>query len=237
MDREAQTMSEQAQKRLALLENRIIGMGRMVENAVDRAISALVNRMPDLAKEVIVGDEKLDEEEVAIEKLCFELVCLQQPVAVDARSILTTFKVNNDLERMGDLAVNIAERAAFLAVREPIPVPLSFTEMAEAVRQMVRGSLQSLVRRDTAAAAKVCAADDEVDLMNTEMYVSLQLLMSQYPETIERAVHTLSASRHLERIGDLATNIAEDVIFLVDGQIVRHHVEDYVAGTPMRQRK
>jgi phosphate transport system protein len=236
MDRETQPMTKQSQRRLASLENRIIGMGRMVEDAVDKAISALVSRLPDLAREVIVSDEKLDEEEVAIEQMCFELLCLQQPVAVDARFILTTLKVNNDLERMGDLAVNIAERAAFLAVREPIPVPLSFAEMAEAVRGMVRESLQSLVNRDTARAAKVCRADDDVDLMNTEMYVALQLLMSQYPETIERAIHTLSASRHLERIGDLATNIAEDVVFLVDGRIVRHRVEDYLAGTPKRQR-
>jgi phosphate transport system protein len=138
---------------------------------------------------------------------------------------------------MGDLAVNIAERAAFLSVRELIPVPLSFREMADTVSKMVRESLQSLVNRDTVKAAKVCASDDDVDFMNTEMYICLQTLMAQYPETIERAVHTLSASRHLERIGDLATNIAEDVIFLVDGQIVRHHVEDYVAGTPKRERK
>jgi len=229
-------MSEQFIQKLEALKRRVVLMGAMVEEAIDEATMALMQRSLTRAQRVIEDDKTIDEEEVAIEKLCFELSCLQGPVAEDARFILTALKVNNDLERMGDLAVNIAERAAYLSTHDPLQLPETLAEMADEVRKMVRDSLDSLVSRNAPLAMQVWEMDDQVDLMNAEMYVSIQALMAKQPATIERALHLLSVSRHLERIADLATNIAEDVIFLVEGKIVRQQVEDYVAGTANRRK-
>mgnify|MGYP003307944850 FL=1 len=135
--------------------------------------------------------------------------------------------MSNDLERMGDLAVNITERAAYLSTHPPLQVELDFPLMAEKVRMMVRESLTSLITRDTALAREVLAKDEDIDDLNRDMFVSLQDLMRSDTNTVERAVHSLSASRHLERIADLATNIAEDVVFMVEGELIRHRVEDY----------
>ena len=136
-------------------------------------------------------------------------------------------KVNNDLERMGDLAINIAERAAYLATHDDIGVPLDFHRMLEVVRTMVKQSLNSLINLDVMTAREVLAMDDEVDDINKQMFVILEALMFENPAVITRAIHMLSASRHLERIADLATNIAEDVAFLVEGAVIRHQPEDY----------
>jgi len=136
-------------------------------------------------------------------------------------------KVNNDLERMGDLAINIAERAAYLSNHEPLGVPLDFHRMAELAREMVQESLNSLINLDTTLARTVLAMDDEVDDINKQMFQVLEDIMLKEPATIRRAIHLLSASRHLERIADLATNIAEDVVFLVEGEVIRHLPEDY----------
>ena len=136
-------------------------------------------------------------------------------------------KVNNDLERMGDLAVNIAERSAYLSTHEALGVSLDFPEMIEGIRQMVKNGLDALVNRDTDLARTVLAQDDEVDSINREMFVTLQSSMRENPDTVNRAVHLLSVSRYLERIADLATNIAEDVVFMVEGELIRHRFEDY----------
>lgn len=209
------------------LKRHMLTMGAMVEEAVNKAITALVDRRPELAEEVMQGDTEIDETELMIEEECLKALALHQPVAKDLRFVICAMKVNNDLERMGDLAINIAERALFLAGEPPIGVPLDFVRMADSVRSMVRDSLDSLVNLDTTIARSVCAADDEVDDINRDMYVKLQALMRKDGDSVERAVHTLSASRHLERIADLATNIAEDVVFLVEGEVIRHRHEDY----------
>lgn len=209
------------------LKRELLTMGSLVEESIDKAISAFLNRNRILAEEVKNGDRELDRREVQIEEACLKILALHQPVAADLRFIIAVMKVNNDLERMGDTAVNIAERAAYLAEHEPVRGPLDFPRMTELVQEMVRESLNALINLDTAKARWVGAHDDEVDTINRQMFVIIQRIMMEDPACVERAVHTLSISRHLERIADLATNIAEDVIFMVDGEIVRHRMEDF----------
>ena len=220
-------MAKHLQRDLEHLKKEILTMGSMVEEATNRAILALVDRRPELAEAVINGDDRIDYKENEIEEDCLKTLALHQPVAADLRFIIVVLKVNNDLERMGDLAVNIAERAAYLSTHEQLNVSLDFLRMVEGVRTMVRKSLDALIGMDTSLAREVLDMDDDIDAINREMYITLQGLMRKEPDTIERAVHMLSASRHLERIADLTTNIAEDVVFMVDGELIRHRVEDY----------
>ncbi len=214
------------------LKREILAMGAQVEEAIDRSVAALLERDRDLAARVMDGDRALDEREVEIEESCLKVLALHQPVATDLRFIVTVLKVNNDLERMGDLAVNIAERADFLAAHPALEVGFDFREMTEKSREMVRESLDALVRLDTELAHKVGRDDAIVDAMNRDLFAVLQEMMARNPAHVARAVHTLSVSRHLERIADLATNIAEDVIFLVEGEIVRHQAERYEEPPP-----
>ncbi|MGE3966375.1 MAG: phosphate signaling complex protein PhoU [Planctomycetota bacterium] len=218
------------QRDLEQLKRHVLTMGALVEQATNWAITALVDRRVELARDVMVGDNQIDQMELMIEEECLKLLALHQPVAGDLRFVVSVMKVNNDLERMGDLAINIAERAAFLAEEPPLSVPLDFPRMAEVVRRMVRDSLDSLVRLDTDLARRVCVADDEVDEINRGMFVRIEDVMRSDPESVERAVHSLSASRHLERIADLATNIAEDVVFMVEAEVIKHRHEDFRHG-------
>jgi phosphate transport system protein len=213
------------QRDLDALKKEVLAMGSMVEEATNRAISSLVQRAPELAEEVLSGDDAIDAKELEVEESCLKALALHQPVAGDLRFIVAVMKVNNDLERMGDLAQNIAERALYLTTHEPIPVDLDFDRMVERVREMVSMSLDALVNQDARTARRVCSLDDQVDEYNRHMFVVLQELMHRDSATIERAVHTLSVARHLERIADLATNIAEDIVFMVEGDMIRHHPE------------
>ena len=204
----------------------LLEVGTLVEQATNKAITALLERREELAAEVQAGDRLIDRKEVQVEELCLKSLALHQPVAADLRFIVVVMKVYNDLERMGDLASNIADRAAYLARHPQLAVPLDFRQMAETVRGMVRDSLDSLVRFDTALAREVLASDDEVDRFNREMWQTLEQTMVEDSSAVQRALHFLSASRHLERIGDLATNIAEDVIYMVDGEVIRHRYSE-----------
>jgi phosphate transport system protein len=210
------------------LAKRLLSLGALVEEATNHAIEALLHRRTDLAEAVLNGDDRIDAREVDVEVDCLKMLALHQPVAADLRYIVAVLKVNNDLERMGDLAVNVAERAQYLATHEPLGVTLDFRTMGELVRRMVRDCLDALVRREVDVARRVIQDDDKVDAINRQMFVDMQELMEKQPGAIKRAVHLLSASRHLERIADLATNIAEDVIFLVEGEVVRHKPERFV---------
>lgn len=223
-------MSQHLLRDLEHLKKELLGVASMVEDAMNKAILALIDRRTDLAEEVMQADERIDRKEVHLEEEGLKMLALHQPVAVDLRFIIVALKVNNDLERMGDLAVNIAERAVYLSTHEPLAVALDFPCMAEGVRTMVSDSLDALTKVDTALARGVLAMDDEIDAANRETFFTLQKLMHDDPRTIERAVHMLSASRHLERIADLATNIAEDVVYMVEGEIVRHNPEDYTSA-------
>ena len=215
------------QRDLEDLKRDLLTYGASVEEAIHKSIMSLLNRRVDLAQEVIDNDPELDEREVAIEEACLKILALHQPVAGDLRFIVASMKVNNDLERMGDLAVNIAERVRYLASHEPLEADLDFPRMTRLVQEMVRESLDALVNLDVAVARRVFRQDDEVDAINRSMYKLLQKVMKEDPKNVKRAVHTLSVSRHLERTADLATNIAEDVVFMVEGEIVRHRIEDY----------
>jgi phosphate transport system protein len=166
-------------------------------------------------------------EEVEVEEDCLKILALYQPVAIDLRFVVAVLKMNNDLERMADTAVNIARRAEYLASQPQVDLPPSLTDMTQKVQGMVKQSLDAMVQGDTALARKVCVADREVDQLNKAMHVWIQEEMRKHPDQIERLMHTLSISRHLERIGDLATNVAEDVIYTVEGEIVRHRTQAY----------
>lgn len=209
------------------LKKRILAEGKVVERAIDDSIKCLLTGDQSLAKRVIENDHLIDDMEVSIEEDCLKILALHQPVARDLRFIVAAMKINNDLERMGDLAVNIAERASYLSTQERICLPVNLEEMASVTKQMVQESLQALVNSDPQLALKVTHDDDRVDDFNRQMYVEVQEIMQQNPGEANNLLHCLSASRHLERIADLATNIAEDVIYMTTGDIVRHRVEDY----------
>lgn len=225
-------MSIHLQNDLEKLREAILTMGAMVEEAVHRSITALLERRPDLCKEVLRGDARIDRREVNVEEQCLKILALHQPVAEDLRFIASVIKMNSDLERMGDLAVNIAERAAYLASTEPVALPGALRPMATAVMRMVRRSLDAIVNRDAARARALCAQDDEVDEYNRQIIAELQRTMEEHPGTIRNCTHVFSASRHLERIADHATNIAEDVVYLVEGEIIRHRLDDAEQGDP-----
>ena len=217
-------MGRHLERDLDHLSKELLTMGAMVEDATNKAFHALSQRKTDVAEEVIRGDGAINDRENLIEEECLKMLALYQPVATDLRFIVTALKVNNDLERMGDLAANIAERAVRLAELDPAPLPDGISRLVSLAESMVRDSLNSLVDMDAKIARKVCDVDDEVDDIHRDMYTEMQRVMKKEPESVERAINTLSVSRHLERIADLATNIAEDVIFLVEGEIVRHNL-------------
>jgi phosphate transport system protein len=176
----------------------------------------------ELAHQVAEGDVEIDHMEVDVEEDCLKILALHQPEAIDLRFVVSVMKINNDLERMADLAVNIARRAEYLANIPKHDVPSNLEEMARKTQEMVKRSLDAFVDADVAIAHEVCAADNDVDQHNRDMHVLIQDQIRATPEDVERLIHTLSVSRHLERIADLATNIAEDVIYTVGGEIVRH---------------
>lgn len=220
-------MTLHLQRDLEAVKSQLLDMGGLVEKVSNQAITALQERDTELSAGVHELDLTIDQQEVKIEEECLKILALHQPVATDLRFVVCIMKVNNDLERMGDLAINIAERASYLSSHEPLGVPLDFHRMAELALEMVKESLSALLNLDTHLARKVLAKDDEVDEINRQMFEILEEIMLKDPTTIRRAIHLLSASRHLERIADLATNIAEDVVFLVEGEVIRHLPEDY----------
>ena len=220
-------MTQHLRREIDNLKKRILYMGAEVEESVRKAVEALVMRDTQAAQHVIDADEPINHLEVEIEEDCLKILALHQPVAVDLRYVIAVLKINNDLERIGDLAVNIAERAVFLATRPPLDLPLDFRGMADAAQLMLKRSLDGLVESDTRIARQVRASDDEVDAMNSRMYEVIEGHLPDHPEHIPELIHLVSVSRHLERIADQATNIAEDVIYMVEGEIVRHQPEDF----------
>ena len=217
------TLAIHLQRDLQDLRKEILLLGNMVESAINEAMVALNSRRPELAEKVLVEASAIDEKEVHIEELCLKTLALHQPVAVDLRFLVVVLKVNNDLERMGDFAENLSNRALFLNSHPALSLPVEFTEqLPKHIHFMVRNALDSLIKLDIALAHEVIVKDDKVDDINRLMYDKLENLMRRDPDMVTRAVHTLSCSRNLERIADLATNIAEDVIFMVKGEVIRH---------------
>lgn len=220
-------MAVHLRREIENLKKEILTLGAMVESAVREATAAIVNRDEALARHIIDNDFRIDEMELQVEESCLKLLALYQPVATDLRFIIAVLKINNDLERVGDLAVNVAERAAFLATQPPVRVSLDFQTMAGKAQNMLKTSLDGLVNLSASQARAVLIGDDEIDAMNRQMYVLIQQAIKARPEETEPLIHLLSVSRHLERIADHATNIAEDVIYMIEGAIVRHKTENY----------
>ena len=216
-------MSLHLHRDLDKLKKEVLRLGNMVELAINNAFLALNNRNSSYVEEVITNEEQINEMEVQIEEECLKILALHQPVAVDLRFLVVVLKVNNDLERMGDIAKNIAERAKDLMESDVIPdLGQPMQGLPDLVRTMVTGSLDSLVKLDDQLARKIIEMDDEVDQINRDMYVAVKSLVAEKPSIADSAINLLSCSRNMERIGDLATNIAEDVIFVVEGKVVRH---------------
>jgi phosphate transport system protein len=215
-------MGKHLDRDIEALKKELLTIGALVEEATVKAISAMTHRRPDLAEEVVRGDSLIDTKEVGVETECMKILALHQPVAADLRFVVAVLKVNNDLERIGDLAANIARQARYLAGKECLGSTVDLTELGDQVRKMVRQSLEALVHQDAGLAREVCAMDEDVDSEHHRMILELQDLMMQDPSTIKRGTRTMAVSRSLERIADLATNIAEDVVFMVEGEVIRH---------------
>ena len=217
-------MPVRLQKELQKLKMRILSLGTMVEERVRMAIKAVETRDEKLAKRIIEMDREIDENEVEVEEECLKILALHQPVAVDLRFITAVIKINNDLERIGDQAVNISQRVVSIARRPPVTVPFDYKLMAEKTEAMLRESLDALVNLDADLAHKVCLKDDEVDDINRAIYDKVKEAIRSHPDRVGYMINLLLVSRHLERIADLTTNIAEEVIYLIEGEISRHRM-------------
>ncbi len=216
-------MTVHLHREIGNLKKSILSLAAIVEERVRQAVEAFASSDHELAREIVDADSEVDAMEVSIEEDCLKILALHQPVAVDLRFIVATLKINNDLERIGDLAVNIAERVASPGRRAPdYPIPSSFAEMELKTQRMLKNSLDALVNLNTTLARQVCDDDDEVDEINREAHREINGLLCKGEPNFDSAMRLLSAYRQLERIADLATNIAEDVIYMCDGQIVRH---------------
>jgi phosphate transport system protein len=221
-------MSEHLENELIRLKERVLRQCATVERQVELAVRAIGECDAALARRVIDADPEIDRMEVLIEEEALDILALHQPVAIDLRVIVASIKINADIERIGDLAVNIAERAEYLAHHAEASDRFDFAGMSGKVMAMLRAALDAFVRIDVEAARDVCARDDEVDAMNRAMYDTVKSSIERGSADANTLVHLLSVSRHLERIADHATNIAEEVVFVATGEIVRHKAESYV---------
>ena len=210
---------------LTKLKERLLRMGGLVEEAIERAIEALKDQREDSAAEVFKHEAEINLLDVEIDEMCLRLLALRQPMASDLRFITSAMKIGVDLERMGDLAVNIAEQAVELA-KLPLLKPLiDIPRMARMAQAMVRDSLNAFVNRDADLAQDVCCRDDEIDALNHQIFRELLTYMMEDPGTIKRAVPLILVGRHLERIADHATNVGEDVIYMVRGKTIKHNID------------
>jgi phosphate transport system protein len=210
------------ENQLAKVRASILEMGGLVEEQIAQAMRALVNRDGELGRTVVDRDHTVNRFDVEIDGLCLKALALHQPAARDLRLITTALKITTDLERIGDLAVQIAERARELAAELPVKPYIDLPRMAELARDMVHKSLDAFVREDAELALSVCAADDEIDKLHEQLFRELLSFMVENPQTISRAMRLLFISKSLERVGDHATNIGEMVIFMVKGRDIRH---------------
>jgi phosphate transport system protein len=215
-------MSKHWERDLDNLQRHLMALAAAVEEAIFKGTRALGERDSDVAEEVVAGDSVIDQEENYIENECLKMLALHQPVAIDLRRIIAALKINTDLERMADLAVNIAERALSLAELPRIAVPDKLQGMTDMTTSMVRQSLDSFVLLNAEQARRVIRLDDEVDRYNREIIAELIGHMQRAPEQVPAFMAFFSAVRQLERIADHATNIAEDVVYLIEGEIIRH---------------
>ncbi|RJQ19403.1 MAG: phosphate transport system regulatory protein PhoU [Nitrospiraceae bacterium] len=219
-------MSTVFEKELADLKEKVLRLGALVEKAISDSIKSLTERNSRLAAETIDRDPVINALEVAIDEECIRLIALRQPRAGDLRLITTTMKITTDLERIGDLAVDISERALELNEEPQLKPYIDIPRMAEIAQGMVRDALDAFVKKDSALARDVLRRDDTVDQLNYQVFNELLFFMIQDPRTVSRAVKITYVSKYLERIADHATNIAEMMVYLVEGKIIRHMLPD-----------
>lgn len=228
-------MTSHMHRDLAHLRKAILAMGSRVEDALRASAKSLVERRTDLARDVIAGDTEIDRLELELDDECLKILALHQPVAGDLRFVTASMKIINDLERIGDLATNIAQRVLDLDGYMPTDEPLRFEEMTTTTRGMLRDSLNALIRADAKLARDVLVRDDIVDDIHREHFDLLEARMKEDPIAVEAATLLLSASRNLERVADLATNIAEDVVFMVEAVVLRHRKAQSEKGAVDRE--
>ena len=220
MDRQVPHFREE----LEALQGRLLEMGGLAEERVRAALEGLVSRDPAKIDKVLSGDEPINQLHIEVDNRCFRLLALHQPMATDLRAIVAAVKINTDLERVGDLAVNIAEASKRYIGHAPVKQLIDIPLMSNIAQAMLRDALDAFVRRDTELAHKVLNEDDRLDSLKTQVFRDLLTHMLQNQSTVEPSLDLILVSRHLERIGDHATNIAEDVIFMVSALDVRHHL-------------
>ncbi len=213
------------QKELDELKENLLKMAAMVEDAIRDSVQSLVKRDSELARKTFEFEDRINKLEIVIDEMCLRLLALRQPMAADLRFITSAMKIITDLERMGDQAVNIAERVISLNQEPQIKPYIDIPKMAEIAQSMVKDVLDAFVNRDSKLARSVCERDDLVDGLNDQVVRELITYMMSDPRTITRAVHLMIVCRCLERIADHATNIAEDVIFMVDALVIKHHAD------------
>ena len=221
------------QEELETLKERLLAMGGIAEERVRLSVRGIAERNPADIQSVLSGDEPINDLHIEVDARCFKLLALHQPMAADLRAIVAAVKINTDLERVGDLAVNIAEAGKRYLHHAPVKPLIDIPRMGDIAQLMLRDALDAFVRRDIALAEAVLAKDDELDALKTQIFRELLTYMLQDPSTIEPALDLILISRHLERIGDHATNVAEDVIFMVSARDVRHQLLD--PGDPDRR--
>jgi phosphate transport system protein len=218
-------MSIHLQRDLEALQRELLHMCTEVTDVVHQGVAALGHPDPEFTRTLMAHDDDIDQSDVQLEEACLKMLALHQPVASDLRRITAVLKITAELERIADLGVNIAERAAALASLPTLALPKSLELMSEKALSMLDRSIAAYVNLDSAAARVVCSQDDEVDELNRQIIVELTGVMQRSPELIPTAMHLFSACRNVERVADHATNIAEDIIYLVEGEIVRHQPE------------
>lgn len=225
-------MSKHLERDLQHLESELLTQASVVEGMIRNASRALCKRQVDLVWEVMNDEQAVNEREVTIEEECLKILALHQPVAIDLRRTAAVLKINGDLERIGDLAVNVAERARSLAELPELLDAANLESMADVAVEMVRGAIDAFVDFDAVEAKRICLRDDEVDALNDQLIGEVQSTMRSRSDLVEAALYYFSATRHIERIADHATNIAEDVIYLVEGEITRHRREPSQQDSP-----
>jgi len=219
-------MTRHIERQIEQLKEKILRVGTLVEEAISKSISAVINRDAHLAQRVLASDEAIDRMEVEVEEECLKILALYQPVAADLRFVVAVLKINNDLERMGDLAKNIAKRVAQLDAVGPVELPPEIRPMAMQAEEMVRECLAAVINADPVLARRIREQDDIVDAARQKIRRRILAGIKDHPENVEVLLRVNSITKHIERIADMATNVAEDVIYMVEGDIVRHRIDD-----------
>ena len=219
-------MTRHIDRQIGNLKEKIRRVGTVVEEAISKSISAVINRDVQLAQRVLASDDAIDRMEVEVEEECLKILALYQPVAADLRFVVAVLKINNDLERMGDLAKNIAKRVAHLEGAGPVDLPPEIRTMAMQAEEMVRECLAAVIDADPVLARRIREQDDVVDQARQKVRKRILAGIKEHPENVEVLLRINSITKHIERIADMATNVAEDVIYMVEGDIVRHRPEE-----------